>query len=455
MEDADQCIKLNPTWEKAYFRKAAVFEAQDKHDEASWAPQQRPTSVIQTPAACLPAWAPSTRGGAAGDAWSCLDPQAGQWGSTAQALPLTSVPPPPPLCFRRAGFGCVQAGSSHGPERVGGVDRQGELAASMSEARRPQADGCNAARDAVLWRGAGPVGGGESGRAGHPAAGLLPSPHRSRASASTWRRATRSSSRPRRASPSKARRLQQPGSLRRWGNLRRPPPPPFPPPAACSSCHPPCAPHAPLAQRQLRHHALGPPRQRTASREGLQPTGPGGASTQPPGGPLRNACLPRHCRSGSSLHPSKWWSRAPASPRWSPSCQVRASCPAAASQPPRPAPKLAPEPQLAAFWWKANDPSPHPHTQHPHARARHLRALVSNPPGPKCRWSALYPPSCRRRPQVQVVRPLPPFVPPQAPSAGRPPLSWRSTSKCGPSTHSSPPRRSAASPPFAGSTAST
>ncbi|GLC40807.1 hypothetical protein PLESTB_000020600 [Pleodorina starrii] len=34
MEDADKCISLKPDWEKGYFRKAAVLEAQDKMHEA-------------------------------------------------------------------------------------------------------------------------------------------------------------------------------------------------------------------------------------------------------------------------------------------------------------------------------------------------------------------------------------------------------------------------------------
>ncbi|KAG1670772.1 hypothetical protein FOA52_014000 [Chlamydomonas sp. UWO 241] len=34
LEDAEECIRLRPEWEKGYYRKAAVLEDQDKLDEA-------------------------------------------------------------------------------------------------------------------------------------------------------------------------------------------------------------------------------------------------------------------------------------------------------------------------------------------------------------------------------------------------------------------------------------
>eukprot|EP00955_Chlamydomonas_euryale_P110212 365987-Chlamydomonas_euryale.AAC.5 len=33
MDDAAMCIQLRPEWEKGYFRKAAVLEAEDKNGE--------------------------------------------------------------------------------------------------------------------------------------------------------------------------------------------------------------------------------------------------------------------------------------------------------------------------------------------------------------------------------------------------------------------------------------
>jgi hypothetical protein len=45
LEDAEQCIALNPTWEKAYFRKAAVFEAQGEHEKASTARVVQPLAT--------------------------------------------------------------------------------------------------------------------------------------------------------------------------------------------------------------------------------------------------------------------------------------------------------------------------------------------------------------------------------------------------------------------------